>query len=218
MQPMSEQQCGDLLAMWLGKACSPESAKAVAKEAGYNDSPFFGAKKKKIKLTSEIVMLNTALVIFAVNQVFEELQAKSIIDSFLAISNKSIFSVIEKKDSTFSIRYEKRLAKYFKILHEENLGIGISFHFLTYIDIDPLKSMQAQLLISDRFGKSLSQTIDILKSIDIEGRSKKQNPIDLLYEEAQNWPDDQAKTAFQLIQNVLSGEGDVDDLFGELTV
>jgi hypothetical protein len=61
---------GDLLATWLGRACSPDNAKVVAKKVGYNDSPIFGAEKKRTHLMSEIVIVNTAILIYAVNCVF----------------------------------------------------------------------------------------------------------------------------------------------------
>ena len=54
-------QCGGLLAKWLSNECSPENAKTLAKNIGYNDSPFFGAKKKRTKFIGELVMVNVAV-------------------------------------------------------------------------------------------------------------------------------------------------------------
>lgn len=166
---INRKQCADLLTTWLGKECAPENAKILAKNIGYKDSPFFGAKKKKTKLIGELVMMNVALVIVAVNQVFNQEDAKSIIDPFLSIANKSIFSVIERQDPDFKNNYEKRMAQYFEILNQDNPGIGISYAFLTNLDLDPLKNMKGQLFVSAKFGESLSKTIDVLKRMELAG-------------------------------------------------
>jgi len=161
------EQCADLLTTWLSKESSPDNAKNIAKNIGYNDSPLFGAKKRKTRLIGELTMLNTALVIVAINQVFNENNAKKIIDKFLIISNKSIFSVMEKQYPDFRNTYEKRMAQYFKMIHQENPGVGVSFAFLSNLDLDPLKSINAQLYLSKKFGNSLTQTIDVLSRMNI---------------------------------------------------
>ena len=148
---MTSKQCAAILTTRLAKECSPENAKILAKNIDYNDAPFFGAKKKKAKLISELVMLNAALLIVAMNQVF----------------NQSIFSAIEKQDSSFKANYEKRMAQYFEILNQEKPAIEISRSFLINLDLNPLNNFQGQLFVSAKFGESLSETIDILKRMDI---------------------------------------------------
>ncbi len=160
---ITSNQCGDLLTTWLSKECSPDNAKTIAKNIGYNDSPFFGAKKKKTKLIGELVMVKVALVIYAVNQVFDPKNAKSIIDSFLSISSKSIFSAIEGQDPDFRNKYKRRMAQYFELLHKDNPRLGLSFAFLTNLNMDPLKNMKGQVIVSTEFGESLSETIDVLQ-------------------------------------------------------
>jgi hypothetical protein len=164
---MTSKQCAAILTTRLAKECSPENAKILAKNIDYNDAPFFGAKKKKAKLISELVMLNAALLIVAMNQVFNQEDARSIIDSFLSTANKSIFSAIEKQDSSFKANYEKRMAQYFEILNQEKPAIEISRSFLINLDLNPLNNFQGQLFVSAKFGESLSETIDILKRMDI---------------------------------------------------
>ena len=112
-------------------------------------------------------MLNAALLIVAMNQVFNQEDARSIIDSFLSTANKSIFSAIEKQDSSFKANYEKRMAQYFEILNQEKPAIEISRSFLINLDLNPLNNFQGQLFVSAKFGESLSETIDILKRMDI---------------------------------------------------
>lgn len=162
---MNSLRCSNLLFTWLNNESSPENVKSIAKSIGYNDNPFFGAKKKKAKLMGELVILNTALVIIAVNQVVEENEAKLIIDSFLSKANKSIFNVLEKHYPNFRKSYEANMSEYFTIIQQENPGLGVSFTFLTSLGIDPLKSLNAQLFISTKFGNSLTKTIEALKSM-----------------------------------------------------
>ena len=215
MQAITGTQCGDLLAMWLGKASTPEDAKLIAKEVGFNDSPFFGAEKKKVQLMGELVMVNTALAIFAVNQVFDAREAKSIIDPFLSIANKSIFSVIEKKDSDFKRRYELRMSEYFRILSEDKPALGISFSFMSNLGLNPLSNLQGQILVAARFGDSLTKTLDVLRRMTLSSGS----PLQEFEGEIESWPVGQAKTALLLIKAILSGNSElIDKLYPELTV
>src|SRR5437762_9422216 len=106
MLPISRTQAGDLLVTWLGKnSVEPIILKQIVAETGYNDSPWFGAEKKRIRLIGEIVIANCALAIFAVNQVFAGHDAKSIVDAFLASARKPVFSLLETKDKDFKSRY-----------------------------------------------------------------------------------------------------------------
>jgi len=215
MQPITGNQFGDLLATWLGEACAPENAKLVAKEVGFNDSPFFGAEKKKIKLMGEFVMVNTALAIFAVNQVFDAREAKSIIDPFLSIANKSIFNVIEKKDSDFRRRYELRMADYFRVLSQAQPALGLSFSFMKNLDLDPVSNYQGQLLVAARFGASLTKTLDAIRRMPLSSA----NPIQVFEREIESWPLGQGKIALSLIKAILSGNTElIDKLYPELTV
>jgi hypothetical protein len=201
--------------MWLGKVSMLENAKLVANEVGFNDSPFFGAEKKKIRLMGELVMVNTALAIFAVNQVFDARGAKSIIDPFLSIANKSIFSVIEKKDSDFKRRYEQRMSEYFRLLSEYKPAIELSFSFMKNLGLDPLGNLKGQVLIAARFGDSLTETLDVLRRMTLSF----EDPLQEFEHEIESWPVSQAKTALLLIKAILSGNNElIDKLYPELTV
>lgn len=167
LPPISRAACGDLLARWLEKSSDPDVVKQLVKETGYNDSPFFGAEKKKIKIVGELLIVNTALGIFAVNQVFGHNDAKAIIDAFLAVAEKYVFGYLEKKDAGFKQRYEQRMGQYFKVLLEEKPALGMSFSFMTNLGLDPLKNMQGQILVAARLGQSLSQTLDVLKRLTL---------------------------------------------------
>src|SRR3989344_990354 len=162
MLPITTNQCGDLLAMWLEKSSSPDTIKQLVKDTGYNDSPLFGAEKKKVRIGCELVMANTALAIYAVNQIFGPNDAKPIIDTFLAIARKSVFGYLEGKDPNFKKRYEQRMSEYYKILSEDKPALGMSFSFMKNLDLDPLKNMQGQVLVAARLGDSLSKTLDVL--------------------------------------------------------
>jgi hypothetical protein len=161
MLPISRAQAGDLLAIWLGKNSVPTVLKQIVAETGYNDSPWFGAEKKKVRLVDEVVMVNSAVAIFAVNQVFTGSDAKAVIDAFLASARTSVFSVIEAKDKDFKRRYEQRMGEYFEALHEERAAIALSFRFMQNLDLDPPKSM-GQILVA-----SLSNTLKILRTLTL---------------------------------------------------
>lgn len=212
---ISGDQCGDLLAMWLEKTCAPENIKLIAKEIGFNDSPLFGGEKKRLKIMSELLIAHTALAIFAVNQVFEAQAAKSIIDPFLAVVSKSIFSALEKKDDTFKNTYEQRMPEYFRILSEEKAMLGISFSLMQHLGLNPLKNMNGQLTLTTRLGDSLTKTIDVLKRMNLHT----QNPLQEFEMEIESWPVKQAKAGLQLIQASLKGDAKtIDKVYGELTI
>ncbi|MBA3699786.1 MAG: hypothetical protein H0W78_13140 [Planctomycetes bacterium] len=156
-------QFGGLLATWLSNHIGPDAAKQLAKEVGYNDSPFFGAEKKKVLLVGELAMLNAALAIFSVNQVFNAEDAKSVIDPFLAKAKTSIFCFIETKDSSFHNRYQVRMTEYFQILSGENPPIGLSFAFMTNLRLDPLKNPQGQMALALKLASSVSETVKALQ-------------------------------------------------------
>jgi hypothetical protein len=168
MQPIIRTECGALLAMWLEKNSAADSVKQIVKDTGYNDSPFFGAEKKKVRIIGELVTVNTALAIYAVNQVFEFNDAKEIIDTFLAAVRKPVFGFLEEKDPDFKERYEQRMAEYFKVLSEDKPALGLSFCFMRNIDLDPLKNMQGQLLVATRLSDSLKKTLDVLNGLTLK--------------------------------------------------
>lgn len=179
MLPITSEQCGDMLALWLEKSSSPEAVKQVVRDAGYNDSPFFGAEKKRTRVIGELVMANTALAILAVNQVFGPEDAKAIIDVFLSAARRSVFTFLEARDSTFEQRYEQRLTEYFKIFGEKQPLLGMSFAFMQSLDLDPLKQGPGQLHLAERFGRSLNETVDVLRRMDVSGAASGNGPAPL---------------------------------------
>ncbi len=212
---ISELQCAGLLSMWLTKNSSPEVCKQIASDIGYNDSPLFGARKKKRRLMGELVMMNTALVIFAVNQRFERNGAKAIIDPFLASSRKSIFEVLEKHDGGFKERYPQRMAEYFEILGQDKAVLGLTFSFMQHLDVDPLKNLKGPLALTVRFGAALKGTLDVLNRMTFPDS----NPVSDFEREIENWPVKQAKIALQIVSDILKGNViNLEERVSELTV
>jgi hypothetical protein len=83
-QVITANDCGNMLAVFLGRRASTENAKELAKAVGYNDFPFFGAKKKRVALISERVIFYSALVIFASNRICSQAATKAVVDAFLS--------------------------------------------------------------------------------------------------------------------------------------
>lgn len=166
--PITRAQLAGLLVKWLEKNSGPDAVRQIVKETGYNDSPFFGAERQRVRVIGEVATVNTALVIFAVNQVFVLEDARVLIDTFLGGARGSVFQVIETKDPGFARRYEQRMAEYFQVLSEDKPGLGISFCFLRNLDLDPIKSMQAQVRVAARLGKALGETIDMLRRFQLD--------------------------------------------------
>lgn len=164
MLPISETQCGGILAMWLEKKSNPDIVKQIVAETGYNDSPFFGANAAKIKIIGNVTILNCAIAIIAVNAVVPKERCKGVIDSFLAAAKKPVFSWIESKDSSFNKKYTEQISDYFKATQSKQMVIGISYSFLENIGKNPLNCLEAQLLLNARISNMISETIDILKS------------------------------------------------------
>jgi hypothetical protein len=165
MPSVTRIQAGEFIAMWLQKSSDAAVVKQIVAETGYNDSPLFGAEKRRVRIMAEVVMLNTALAIFAVNQVFSVGDAKPVIDAFLASARKSVFGVIEAKDRTFGERYQQRMTEYFGVLQGERPALGISFAFLRNLELDPLKNLAGQMFVAQHFGQSLGETLNALKTM-----------------------------------------------------
>jgi hypothetical protein len=47
---MTVAHLASLLVAWLEKHSGPDAVKQVVKETGYNDSPFFGSEKKRVRI------------------------------------------------------------------------------------------------------------------------------------------------------------------------
>lgn len=168
MVPISATQAGELLAGWLAKNSTDATIlKQVVAETGYNDSPWFGAAKARVRLTGEMAISNSALVIFAVNQVFTGDTAKAIIDAYLVAGKKSVFSVIEAKDGEFADRYQRRMREYFDALHGEGPGMAMSFAFMTALGVDPIAHGKGQVLVAARLGHALSSMVTVLRTFSL---------------------------------------------------
>lgn len=163
-------QCGDMLASFVGNRSSAEEAKAIAKMIGYNDSPLFGARKKRAALVSELAMLYSALVIFSANQAFNQVTAKAVIDSFLDCAKRKVFIHIEKEISGFSSIYSTRMTEYFPIFHQDRAPLGLSFALMQNLGVDPLNSLQGQLTLTGHIASKVGETIKILKGLTVIGQ------------------------------------------------
>ncbi|MDZ3797801.1 MAG: hypothetical protein U0T03_03225 [Xanthomonadales bacterium] len=163
-------QCGDLLASFVGNRSSAKEAKSMAKMIGYNDSPLFGARKKRAALVSELAMLYAALVIFSANQVFNQITAKAVIESFLDRAKKKVFTHIEKEVSNFSSTYSKRMSEYFPIFHQDRAPLGLSFALMQNLGIDPLNNFQGQLVLTGHIASKVDDTIKILQGLTVIGQ------------------------------------------------
>ncbi|MFT4257625.1 MAG: hypothetical protein QM599_11825 [Pseudoxanthomonas sp.] len=171
-------QCGDLLASFVGNRSSAEEAKAIAKMIGYNDSPLFGARKKRVALVSELAMLYAALVIFSANQAFNQVTAKAVIDSFLDCARRKVFIHIEKEISNFSGIYSKRMSEYFPIFHQDRAPLGLSFSLMQNLGIDPLNNLQGQLTLTGHIASKMDETIKILKGLTVIGQPSPPDKVD----------------------------------------
>jgi len=212
---ISELQCGTILSMWLTNGSSPEVCKQIASDIDYNDSPLFGAKKKKMRLMGELVMMNTALVIFAVNQRFEHNRAKAIIDSFLSFSRNPIFEVLEKHDDRFKERYPQRMAEHFKLLAQEKAIHRLTNSFMQHLDVDPVKNLKGQLALAARFDATLKVMLNVLDRMAFP----EINPISDFEREIANWPVKQANIALQVLSDILKGNVvNLEERVSELTV
>ena len=163
-------QCGDLLASFVGNRSSSEEAKAIARMIGYNDSPLFGARKKRATLVSELAMLYAALVIFSANQAFNQVTARAVIDSFLGCAKRSVFSHLEKEMPNFHNIYSKRMSEYFPIFHQDRAPLGLSFSLMQNLGIDPLNNLQGQLALTAQIASKVDETIQILKRLTVIGQ------------------------------------------------
>lgn len=169
MQPVIENQCSVLLGIWLQQKCSSDEVKILANKIGYKRFSLFNFKK--IYLSSEITIINTVLAIFAVNVVFSTSDAKKIIDDFLSIARKTIFTELEKSDINFKKKYESRMVEYFNILKTDNINStisGLTNSFAIHLGLDRQKQPSASVILVIRFLDAINQIIDLLKCMNVQ--------------------------------------------------
>ena len=160
-------QCGDMLSFVVGERASAENSRRIAKEIKFNDSPLFGARKKRATLVGELVAIHSALVIFAANQALEEHAAKPVIDSFLKIANARIFKHVEAELPGFAGIYANRMKQYFPALHEERPALGLSYLLMDHLGLSPLKNLQAQLFLASEIGNAVTESVTSMKGWDV---------------------------------------------------
>lgn len=165
MLPITKMECGGLLSVWLEKQGSAAVVKEMAKKAGYRDNPFFGAKKRKLKIIGETLIVNCAIIIQAVNHVLPPKDAKPVIDYFLLACKTPIFAWIEEKDPTFNKKYPSHIETYYKVLRGNQPGIGLSFLYMKNLDLDPSSGLENQLLLAGHFTALLASTIEMLENL-----------------------------------------------------
>ena len=162
MATEEEEMREDDLAALFVVGTSPDNTLRIAKEIGFSVSPIFGAKKKKTQIQTELAMINAALIIFAVNQVVDEIKARPIIDEFLEKLNMSAFKKLEHLDKNFSKKYAERLAQYFGILSKEQPALGLSFSFMSHLGINPIENLEGQLLLTAHISAMLQEAMAIV--------------------------------------------------------
>ena len=212
MPSINSIECAGRFAVWLGKKSSLDAARTFAKEIGYNDSPFFGARKARVRLLGELLMLNVAL---------------AIIDPILASLGESDLKVLEQRDSQFTRKYEQRLTEYFKILHESQAALGLSFTMLESLGLPPINNFESQLKIASYVAETLKEAVEILDRVTNSPEQSLQAPhgaydpriLNEFRREITTWPPDKAKAALLIVRATISGDGGViERLQGGLTL
>ncbi len=192
MATENEELCGDELAILLEEGSSAETAGRIAKEIGFNDSPIFGAKKKKARIETEVAILNAAVIICAVNQVVDETNAKPIIDEFLKKSKLYVIEKLERKNPRFPIKYTERLSEYFAILSRDKPVLGWSNSFFRHVGVAPL-NLEGQLAFARHIAAMLKKAMAIVNTVrersrrDTEVTPMTKTPYHTKEHPAQHW-------------------------------
>ena len=137
----------------------------IAKEAKFNNKPFFGAKKKRMKLMEEVCCIHTAIAIYAANCSFKLEECKPVIDGFLQILQKYMLGILEKHNPKFPDTYASRMQEYFGMFTEENPGIAISFAFLNHLHGKPQLDLEGQTVLAVRFSKAMSAGVNSMRAM-----------------------------------------------------
>nr|WP_298145365.1 hypothetical protein [uncultured Pseudomonas sp.] len=175
MRPEIENQCSVLLSVWLQQKCSSDEVKKIASNIKYKRFTLF--KIKHAYLSSELAIINTAFAIFAVNLVFSTSESKEIIDGFLSIARKTIFSLLEKSDTDFKKKYESRIEEYFHILKSENPTSAIcslTNSFINHLDLNKHEQPSVSALLAINFLDASNQIIGILQGISFQPRKQQE--------------------------------------------
>lgn len=169
MSVITVDQCGDLLSLFVANRASAEKAAELAKDIGYNDSPMFGARKKRATLVSELAILYSAVAIVSANSALRKEATRPVIDSFLKCAKTRVFSHIAREIPAFPNIYTARVQEYFPLFHQDKAPLGLSFALMKHLNLDPLKNMKAQLWLSEHIALTLRESIDVLKKMTVIG-------------------------------------------------
>lgn len=171
MRPEIENQCSVLLGVWLQQKCSSEEVKKIATNIKYKKFSLFNTSQTY--LFSEIAIINTAFAIFAVNLAFSTPEAKEIIDGFLSVARKTIFSPLEKSDKNFKRKYESRIEEYFRILKCNDVTTAIpalTNSFIDHLGLNRHKQPSASVILAIHFLDASNQIAGILQSMSFQPR------------------------------------------------
>lgn len=156
-------QCGQFLSMWLTKCTTANGADIVAKSLGLDNLSSQERTKKLARLRRELAVVNTSLIITAVNAVFDQTQSKAIIDTFLAGARSTLFEDIESSFPSFPRLYQERMEGYYNALSQPNAPLAISFAFMQNMEIDPTSDVMVQAAVSGALGTMMRTTLDMLR-------------------------------------------------------
>lgn len=118
-----------------------------------------------MKLMAEVCCIHTAIAIHSANCIFEDVDLKPIIDGFLELLRKYMFSTLEKHMPKFSYLYEERMTEYYKVLSENDHDIALSFAFLYNLHGNVKLDMESQAILAVRFSKAVSTGMKIMRNM-----------------------------------------------------
>ena len=160
---LNEESIGVFVLEWVKSQSGTRAVKDINKNLKYGANLF--NPKKKALLVTELFCFNTALAIYAVNQIFDHKQSKKIIDNYLNNAS-SLFGAFENSMPNFRNQYEQRMNEYFISFEEDNPALALSFSFLKNVySGEPQLDIKKQMYVAASTSAALNTLLEFLSDI-----------------------------------------------------
>lgn len=164
---VSAQSCGTFLASRVAAACNSEAARSVARQIGYKDTPFFGAKKRQTRLMAEYLIVHVALAIHAANVAFSVDHSRAVIDTMIDALGGRVFGRFEEFYGGFKTEYSVRMREYVAVFEHNAPLDTIAPVFTGGLGIDSLSNAAAVFAAMEPITRFFDDTVNGLRRITL---------------------------------------------------
>lgn len=199
---LTPQQTAELMAKWLMKAASVDSAAGWGRDAGYQEASLFGAARRHARLYEEVALLHGAIAIFAIDHVLPLPFARQVTESFGELAHTLLFPAFERHDPSFRGRWAERRTRYVSLLQGDRQAIALSIAFLQTLGVDPLRHLSNQVQCAARIAQTVADAQGVLGHVRLR---RPRTALEQFEDRLRDWPALQADSARRLMRALREG-------------